>query len=567
MLTELSIRDIALISRLRVSFAPGLNVLSGETGAGKSLIVGGLRLLCGEKPAPDTVREGAERGFVEGVFELDPAGWIARELEEIGIPLDDGTLVLVREISASGKGRIRANGATLARAALERAASLLVDLHGQHDHQLLLRPSEQLAALDDAAGLSEAREAFASAFDSWRAARTARVERDAGTRDAVERRDLQRFQLQELESAALRPGEPAALDAERRRLEAAELLRTAAETIADRLLEAEDSVHDTVADLGVRAEEASARDPSWAGVAESLEALRIQAQEVGREARDRSRAVVDDPERLELVRARLRRIADLLRKYGPDEAALFDRWERLRAEPLDADAAARDLTALREREREFSAILARSGAELTRKRKARARSLARAIEASLEHLGLARARFEVQVAPRESGEALDDEPGSPRAGSSGLDAVELLFSANAGESPRPLNRVASGGELSRVMLALKSHLGRKRGTATMIFDEIDHGVGGVVASRIGEALAALARERQVLCITHLAQVASRAERHLRVAKAKDGARTVTTVEPVESEDRVREIARMLGSAAPEGIAVEHARELLRGGAR
>lgn len=564
MLTELSIRDIALISSLRVTFGPGLNVLSGETGAGKSLVVGSLRLLCGERPAADLIREGAAHGIVEGVFELAPDGWIAKRLEEKGIPIEDGELVLSREIRPAGKGRIRANGVTLARAELEEAAALLVDLHGQHDHQLLLRASEQLEALDDAASLGKTREAFAEAFDGWRRVRDEIAERLAGTREAEERRELLRFQRAELEAAAIRPGESAELGAEKRKLEAAELLRVAGETIAESLVESERSIHDAIADLVGRAEEAAARDEAWKKMVESLETLRIGTQELGHDARELARRAVDDPERLEEVRTRGRLLADLQKKYGQDEAELLARLERLRGEPLDAESVESAIRALREREREFSAMLANSGAELTKKRKARAKSLSRAVERSLAHLGLERAHFEIQVLARESGEPFGEPGSAARAGKTGFDAVEFLFSANAGESPRPLRSIASGGELSRVMLALKSLLGKERGTATMVFDEIDLGVGGVVAGRIGDALQTLGRERQVLCITHLAAVASRADRHFRVRKDEESGRTVTSIDAVERDERVREIARMLGGASPEGIAIEHARELLRG---
>jgi DNA repair protein RecN (Recombination protein N) len=564
-LVELSIRDLALIPRLRIPFGSGLNVLSGETGAGKSLIVGSLRLLCGEKPADDAIREGAETARVEGVFELDPNGWIARELREIGVPVDDGELVLSRELASSGRGRIRANGVTLARADLERVSALLVDLHGQHDQQLLLRPSEQLDALDESAGLLEERAAFAALFRDWKESREELGTLIESTRAGEERRELRRFQHQELEVADPKPGEVAALTAERKRLEAAELLRESAHAIAEGMLESERSVHDVAAELVLRAETAAAKDPAWTRLAGEIEALRIQAQEIGRDARSRAREVVDDPGRLEEVRARLRLWSDLLRKYGPDERDVLELRERLRAESLDPDAGARSVERAREREREISARLARSGAELTRKRRARARTFEKGVARSLAHLGFDRARFEVRWSPRESGEPVGDEPGAPLAGSSGFDAAEFLFSANSGEGVRALRRVASGGEISRVMLALKSLLGTKRGTATMVFDEIDGGVGGIVAGRVGDALESLARERQVLCITHLAPIASRANVHLRVRKGEEGGRTVTTVERVDGDERVREIARMLGSEAPEGIASEHARELLRGG--
>jgi DNA repair protein RecN (Recombination protein N) len=564
-LVELSIRDLAIIPHLRISFGPGLNVLSGETGAGKSLIVGSLRLLCGERPPDDLVREGADAARVEGIFELAPDGWIARELAESGIPIDDGELVLSREIAGSGRGRIRANGVTLARTSLEEVGARLVDLHGQHDHQLLLRPNEQLDALDEWAELSEERERFAVEFRAWKDARALRERLVAGSREGTERRELRRFQRREIEAADPKPGEIAALRSELKRLEAAELLRVVAQEVAEALLDAERSVHDVVANLADRTREAASFDPAWTRLSEDLEALRIQAQEIGRDAHTRMRGIVDDPERLAEARDRLRIWGDLLRKYGPAEDDVLALRARLAQETLDPEDEARAIEVARAREREFSARLARSGAELSKKRTKHARTLAKDVERTLARLGLEHARFDVQVVPRDAGETLADEAGELKVGATGVDAVEFFFTANPGEGPRPLRRVASGGEISRVMLALKTLLGSKRGTATMVFDEIDHGVGGTVAGRIGEALAKLSKDRQVICITHLAPIASRADVHLRAFKAEEGGRTVTTVERVDGEERVREVARMLGASTSRGIAADHARELLRGG--
>jgi len=561
-LTELCIRDIALLAHTRIAFAPGLNVLSGETGAGKSLVVGSLRLLCGDKAGPEIVREGAERGRVEGMFEVDPRGWIARELDDAGIALEDGELVLSREIAPAAKGRLRANGAPIVRSTLERVSNVLFDLHGQYDHQLLLRPGEQLIALDEAGDLSAAREAFAHLFQEWRRIVEEIQEREKTSKEAGQLRELRRFQLRELEELRPSRGELAKLTSDRKKLEAAELLRSTAGDIAERLLESDRSVHDAVFELHARAQAACAHDPSWEALVESLESLRILAQDAGREAASKARSVQDDPQRLEEIRARIRTLTDLFHKYGPEEEQLFELWEELRQEALDPESAERALGARKQREREISATLATSGAELSRKRKTRAKRLALAVAKSLAHLGLERARFEIEVTPRETGAELG--PQGPRAQAGGLDAVEFLFSANAGESLRPLRHVASGGEISRVMLALQSHLGKTRGTPTIVFDEIDQGVGGGVAARIGEAMANLGQERQVICITHLPQVASRADAHFRVSKREEGGRTVAFVERVQEEERVREIARMLGGESAEGIAVDHARELLRG---
>jgi DNA repair protein RecN (Recombination protein N) len=564
LLTELSIRDLALIPRLRVRFGPGLNVLSGETGAGKSLVVGSLRLLCGERPPPDIVRTGEHRAVVEGIFELEPGGWIVRELAELGIDVEDGELILRREIVNEGRGRVRANGNAITLGTLARASELLVDLHGQHDHQSLLRPSYQLDALDDYAGLLETRDAFAAELGAWRQAAEELGKLREADREEHERAELARFQLRELTEAAPREGELAELIAELGRLERASTLRATAARLEETLAEADGSIRDVLSECAAAADEAASHDPEWQPVADTLQSLAIAAGEAANDARVHGERAVDDPVRLSEVRDRVRLLQDLLRKYGPGEAELLAFWERLRGDAEDPEARQRRLGALEAQVAEISDKLSRSGAALTRKRKTAAAKLRKAVEAALAELGMEGTRFEAHVSARRQGVAFRGDASPERGGRRGVDEVELLLAPNRGEERRPLRTIASGGEISRVMLALKSVLGETHGTATMAFDEIDHGVGGRVAAKVGDVLAAIAESRQVICITHLAAIASRASVHLCVAKREEDGRTVSSVDPVDGEERVREVARMLGGDGPEGVAAEHARELLRG---
>jgi DNA repair protein RecN (Recombination protein N) len=563
LLTELSIRDIALIDKLRVGFQPGLNVLSGETGAGKSLLVGTLGLLCGDRASANIVRSGARRGAVEGIFALAPDGWIARQLAALGIELEDGELILRREIVEGGKGRVRANGAAITLATLARAAEWLVDLHGQHEHQSLLRPGAQLDALDEFAGLLTAREEFGRDLRVWQDVDAELRASSAASAQDEARRDLARFQLKELEQAAPQPGEFAELGAERRRLEQAEFLQGAAARLVDALSEADLSVRDSLHELADLAAEAAEADASWSEAAASLRSHAIAVEEVAADIRRLGDGVVDDPERLAFVRERLRLLSDLLHKYGPQEDDLFAFWESLRNTDIDPAEHERHLRVLRERAGELSAKLAGQAADLTRRRRRAGRKLARRLEEILAELGMAGTRFEVRIGPRTQGVAFRGEAEAERAGRRGVDNVEYLIAPNRGEESRPLRMIASGGEISRVMLALKSAIGQTRGTACMVFDEIDIGVGGRVASRVARLLGAVAAERQVICITHLAPIASQAKHHLRVFKEDKGGRTVSRVEPVVGAERVEEIARMLGGEGAEGAAKEHARELLR----
>jgi DNA repair protein RecN (Recombination protein N) len=560
-LTELSIRDIALIPQLRLRFGPGLHVLSGETGAGKSLVVGGLRLLCGEKAGPEVVRAGAERAVVEGVFEIEPDGWIARELARLGVECEDGELIVRREVVAAGRGRARINGAAVPMALLAQVGELLVDLHGQHDHQSLLRPSFQLDVLDEHAGAAPERTRFGDGLAAWKEAAADLDARERAQREDGARRELARFQLKELEEAKPQAGELAALRAELRRLENAEWLEAAAARLVERLADGEGAIGDVAGEAAQTAARAARHDPEWTAAAAGLESLAIAARELARDVRALGERAVHDPERLEDVRARVRLLEDLHRKYGPAEEDLLATWAKLREEHADPDAAERRVEELRIRVAEEGARLLEAGAALRARRKKAAGRLARAMEKTLAELGMEGTRFEARLAPRAQGAALDPASDA-RAGSSGLDSVEMLLAANAGEELRPLRAVASGGEISRVMLALKSVLGETRGTATMVFDEIDAGVGGRVANRVGELLQTLGERRQVLCITHLAAIASRARVHLRVAKETADGRTVSAVEPVAGEERVSEIARMLGGSEEDGVAREHARQLL-----
>jgi DNA repair protein RecN (Recombination protein N) len=560
-LTELSIRDIALIPELRLSFGPGLTVLSGETGAGKSLIVGGLRLLCGERSGGEVVRRGRETGVVEGVFEIPAGGWIAGELAALGIEAEDGELIVRREIAASGRGRARINGETVPLSTLARAAECLIDLHGQHEHQSLFRTAFQLEVLDEYSGCAEARAGFAEQFAAWRALGEEVARLRTGAREEGARRELARFQLAELEAAKPCRGELEELRAELRRLENAARLRETADRLVDALADGDGAIGDAAWDAAEAAARAAESDPEWAGAARGLEALSISARELARDVRALGERAVVDPERLEHVRERTRVLQGLLRRWGPDEDALFAAWERLSVEGADPEAYER---LLGEKERELAALAeqtAESGARLRRERRRGSARLREELEAALAELGMDGTRFEARVSPRDQGAVLVE--GSPeRAAATGLDAVEFLLAANRGESARPLREVASGGEASRVMLALQSVLGERRGTSTMVFDEIDAGVGGRVAARVAERLASLGERRQVVCITHLAPVASRAHAHLAVRKEESRGRTVSVVEPVVGEARVREIARMLGGTE-EGVAVEHARSLLR----
>ena len=552
MLRELRIRNFAVIAEVSVPFTPGLNVLSGETGTGKSMVIDALLLVRGGRAQTDVIRSDAESASVEAVFEVDPHGGVAAVLEEAGLAHEEGLLVIRRELARSGRHRAFANDSPVTVGLLERLGDQLVELHGQHEHQRLLEPSAQLELLDRFAEAEPLRERVGELFAKHRAAR-AEIDRTRETeRDRAQREDLLRFQVSELDAARLRPGEEEELRAERRRLQHAERL-TAALTEAGALLDEDrDSALSRLDRVARLLQEIVRVDPAGAAPLEALEAARAHLDDVRAGVRSLRDGIGAEPGRLEAIDDRLDALTRLKRKYGDSEDAML----AFRAE------AARELERLERHEEllagqerlltELEAELAAAAAALGGRRREGAARLGAQAQRELRTLGMERAVFEVAV------EGLPLDAISAR----GQDRVELRLSTNPGEEVKPLSRVASGGELSRTMLALKAVLARADRVPTLVFDEIDAGIGGGVAGVVADKLAAAAQGRQVLCVTHLAPIAARAGHHVRVTKRVRGGRTGVSAEALEGEERVAEIARMLGGDPGSETARRHARELL-----
>ncbi len=552
MLRELRIRNFAVIAEVSVPFTPGLNVLSGETGTGKSMVIDALLLVRGGRAQTDVIRSDAESASVEAVFEVDPHGGVAAVLEEAGLAHEEGLLVIRRELARSGRHRAFANDSPVTVGLLERLGDQLVELHGQHEHQRLLEPSAQLELLDRFAEAEPLRERVGELFAKHRAAR-AEIDRTRETeRDRAQREDLLRFQVSELDAARLRPGEEEELRAERRRLQHAERL-TAALTEAGALLDEDrDSALSRLDRVARLLQEIVRVDPAGTAPLEALEAARAHLDDVRAGVRSLRDGIGAEPGRLEAIDDRLDALTRLKRKYGDSEDAML----AFRAE------AARELERLERHEEllagqerlltELEAELAAAAAALGGRRREGAARLGAQAQRELRTLGMERAVFEVAV------EGLPLDAISAR----GQDRVELRLSTNPGEEVKPLSRVASGGELSRTMLALKAVLARADRVPTLVFDEIDAGIGGGVAGVVADKLAAAAQGRQVLCVTHLAPIAARAGHHVRVTKRVRGGRTGVSAEALEGEERVAEIARMLGGDPGSETARRHARELL-----
>jgi DNA repair protein RecN (Recombination protein N) len=550
MLTELRIRNFAIIEQVTLPLAEGFNVLSGETGAGKSIIVGALGLLLGERASADLIRSGAEKATVEGVFDVSKVKGIVAMADERGIEVEDDTLVLKREIAANGRGRAWINGATVTATVLAEIGRQLVNLHGQHDAQTLLDGESQRRILD-AFGGAEPQAAIARAtYAELSGIRRESASLSSRRAEAEKRADYLRHVAKEIEDARLSPGEDTKLEDEARVLENADELRTLASSLND-LLSGEDASVLTQLGAAQRPLTSIERiDPSAARMQELFDAGFYALQELARSVEDYAGSVDLDPTRLADVRQRRDRLFGLLKKYGPTLDNVIEAGRSARSELDLIDTAQFDLANLTAREVEARRRLSAEAEKLSDMRLAAARKLAKAVDALLPPLGMPDGRFSVALVAR-------DEPTAE-----GAEDVEFRVALNVGHDDRPLARVASGGELSRVMLALKTILARVDHVPTLIFDEVDAGIGGRVGLQVGDTLRRVAKEHQVFAISHLPQIAARAHHHIVVAKGAKGGVTTADITVLEGTSRVNEIARMLGGDPESKVSRAHARELL-----
>ncbi|MFI5231698.1 MAG: DNA repair protein RecN [Gemmatimonadales bacterium] len=550
-MTELRIRNFAIIESVTLRLAPGFNVLSGETGAGKSIIVGALGLLVGDRAATDLVRTGAERATVEGVFDVADSPELTAALDARGIEADGGTVVLKREVAAAGaRARAWINGSPVTTGVLAHIGRLLVNVHGQHEAQALLDGGSQRAILDlfgDCAG--EAMH-VAAAHDELMDARAAvdslRTRRD----EAQQRADYLQHVAKEITEAKLVDGEDARLDDESRRLSHGEELRSLAGEMSEVLDGGDDAVVRRVGHLQRALGALQKIDPSTERLQSLYDAAYYALEELARETDAYLASVENDPARLEVVERRRDLIFRLAKKYGGSIAAAAETGRAARAELDLLDTAALDLRALEARVKAAGSALDAAATKLSARRRAAATKLAKAVEALLPELGMPDGKFMVTLVP------LTEIAGT------GAEEVEFRVALNVGHDARALSRVASGGELARVMLALKTILARIDRVPTLIFDEVDAGIGGKVGLMVGDSMRRVAGHHQVFAITHLPQIAARAHHHIVVSKGAKGGVTTADISVVEGEARVREIARMLGGDPESRVAREHANELL-----
>jgi DNA repair protein RecN (Recombination protein N) len=566
MLRSLHVRNLAVLADVEVEFGAGLNVLTGETGAGKSIVVDSLALLAGARASGELIRAGAEALSVAGVFAPLEAE-TRRLLDAAGLDVGEDQLVVRREVYREAANRIFVNDQPVTLRLLGELAAGLLQIHTQREELGLLAPEVQRAWLDRSGGSAavELAERAAVAYDEYRGLER-RLERVSGDeRQRRERLDLLRFQVGEIDAADLTVGEEDELRGERAVLQHAEAIGGALAAASGLLLEDEDAAAARAARAQRHLDEVVDWLPEASGWLDELEEVRIRLQELAVSVRERLQAVEVDPRRLDRIEDRLARLEPLLRKYGGSSGEVLALRRRLAVEieTLDADAAGRE--ALEERVAAALAEYAARAAELSERRAAWGRQLAGRVHRELRDLAMARARFSVRLERQcRDGSPLRLAEQPVEFSAAGYDRVAFQLAANPGEPAGPLGRVASGGELSRVYLALQLAV---RGSgeappATLIFDEVDAGIGGAEAAALGGKLQRLSRGGQILVVTHLSQVASHAARHLRVIKRQVGGRTETAVETLDDERRVREVARMLAGREVTELSLEHARELI-----
>lgn len=554
MLLELNIQNIALIDRLRIQFSRGLNVLTGETGAGKSIVVDCVNLALGGRAERDMIRTGAERARVYALFDISNNPAAARCLEELGVDTQDGLAEVSRELTRGGKNVCRVNGAMLLLSQLRAFTGALVDVHGQHEHQALMDPNKHILFLDAFGGevIDQCASDVAAAHSAYTSARKRLDELTIDEAERARRVDALEFQSKEIAQAKLKLGEDEALEQKTRIYENAERIASQVRAAYERVYlggksaSAQESIKRALDAMKA----ISDIDEKYSALAERLDEIYMTVTDVGYELQDAMDETEFDPAEAERAADRLDLIKRLKRKYGPElsNVIAFGKRAAEQLNEIESGEALREECAEQLKERE--AELERACGKLTAERKRAAASLCEAVIRQLGDLGMGRTRFAVSFSARSHAQA------------DGADDVAFLLSPNPGEPLKPLASIASGGELSRIMLAMKAISAENEGVDTMIFDEIDSGVSGRMAQTVGEKLCMLGKRRQVICVTHLAQIAALGDEHFLVEKTVVGEHTGSSVRKLDDDGRVRELARLVGGADESASGLEHARSML-----
>ncbi|MFZ1080480.1 MAG: DNA repair protein RecN [Candidatus Kryptoniota bacterium] len=568
MLKNLSIKNYALIDELELDFGTGLNIITGETGAGKSIIIDALNLILGERATAEEVRSGTEKTVVEGVFTMSGNRKVQRLLEEAEIECED-EIIIRREVNQRGQSRAFVNDTPIPISQLKQLGDFLVDLHGQHEHQSLLRPETHIDLLDDFGGLDNLIRDFRVVYHELNA-KLGELKDLISKRDALkEKRELYAFQIKEIDAINPMPGEIDRLESELKILENAEKLYESTTKLYEILYDSENSIHDQLVVVRNQLEDLSQIDKSFETIREESEGAKAVVDEITRFVQSYSSKIDFNPQRLEEIRERLGALAMFKKKYGGSLEAAIEYREKIGKEfelAENFDGEIRKLESQVESSREKVSEIAE---RLSAKRREVAERITRSIVGVLSEIGIEKARFEIEVKNREY--KSDDGRLKPLAKlgkdffettDKGFDFVEFFISTNVGEEPRPLAKVASGGEISRIMLALKNILAKSDRLPLLVFDEIDTGISGRIAAKVGRSLKNLSGFHQIIAITHLPQIAGNADAHFRVEKIIKGKRAVTQVNKLSDDERVLEVARLLSGDDVTQASISGAKEMI-----
>lgn len=562
MITYLRVKNLALIESVEVEFGPGLNVFTGETGAGKSILLGAVTLLLGGRASEVDIRTGEQSAYLEGVFDISHIRNVQLRLTKYGIPVEEGDLFVRREIHHHGRNRIFLNATPCPLSVLVDIGDMLVDVHGQHQHQSLLRPESHLEIVDSFKEVEPVRKKYTTVFETWSKAVSEYHKLIKKEKEYKERRDMIAYRAQEISEAGVDIDEDKKLERELEKLESSEKRLELSSRISQSLSESHTSALNILRECARNARTLAKLDQEMEEQAALLDNAFVEINEAARGYAEYSSRIDYTPERIEEINERLSVLSRLKKKYGgslEDVLSIFDEAEK---ELQRINDIGREKEEAYEQCRIALSRLAEHAEELSKMRKKIIKNLNRQITKSLKELGMESGRFEVSVTSRESADGVEIKGRKIVFDFTGTDKIEMMISPNQGEPLRPLAKIASGGEISRVMLAIKSFIAESDRVSTLIFDEIDSGIGGLVAKRVAGALEKLSSTHQILCVTHLPLIAAKAHNHFVVDKKIEKGRTRTIISKIESQERIEEIARMMGDR--KDATMQHARDLING---
>ncbi len=564
MLSSLRIKNYALVDQLEVEFQPGLNVITGATGAGKSIIVGAVNLILGERASTEAVRSGFDAASIEAVFKVPDDRILKELLGELGMILQEDLLIIRREISSKGQSRCFLNDRLVTLGSLKSIGDRLADLHGQHQHQSLLNVERHIEYLDHYGDLEKLLTRVSEAYSLLRRKQKELEDLKTSKKMDEERKKLYQFQIQEIEKANLSSDEEEKLVQERKVLENVETLFELSSNLYHQLHESEASIVERLGSLSKELKRGTGIDTRLKEPATTLESVVIGLQDAARFLEDYKDGLEFNPERLEMIRERLNLLNTLKRKYDKSVKEILKYKEQIKGELNRIESKDETIGSLKNEIEGLSQILQTECSLLSQKRKAKASELSRRIQMALSVLGMDKTKFQIRITRKEDENGLVVLNGKRFfADEKGIDKVEFFVSPNPGEELKPLVKIASGGEISRIMLALKSILAKADRVETMLFDEIDVGIGGEVASQVGKSLKNLASSHQVIVITHLQQIASQANYHFKAFKESVKGRTVTRIKRLDKEEKVKEIARMISGEKVSQLTLRQAKEMIR----